>query len=157
MSVVGRSITGSRYKFVLLVSRFRPPLSHNMSFRYRWRSTAVVNVIYRYLRVIAVVKRRRRWPGRLDGRPRSMGQGGSRREFVNRPRNPNGGGLTCAAVAYITSGFSYYMISDDTSVYCRWRMTIIVVFPRFLFSPRPCRLTRCYAQYIIYLYYRYNI
>jgi len=42
-------------------------------------------------RVIAVVKRLRpRWPGRRDGRSRSMGQGGSRREFVNRPRNPNG-------------------------------------------------------------------
>lgn len=40
-------------------------------------------------RVMAVVKRRRRWPGRRDGQPRSMGQGGSRREFVNRPRNPN--------------------------------------------------------------------
>jgi len=41
--------------------------------------------------VIAVVKRLRpRWPGRRDGRSRSMGQGGSRREFVNRPRNPNG-------------------------------------------------------------------
>jgi len=85
---------------------------------YRPMGDACIVQMWMGTRVITVVKRLRlRWPGRRNGRSRSMGQGGSRREFVNRPRNPNGAVRSGVRAAEVVSyrGFliilSLYIIS----------------------------------------------